>query len=47
MLSFARFGCCLEHNKLGVFFWATGSYMEGTLPLEPWLGANLSILETD
>ena len=40
----SRYG--VGRHNLGVFFWATGSAMEGYLPSAPTFEANSSALET-
>ena len=47
MVNIADSRCDLGRRNLGVFFWATGSAMEGYLPPFSTLEANSSALETE
>ena len=49
MANIAESRCGVERQNLGVFFWATGSVMNGYLPPSPFadLEANTSTVETE
>lgn len=47
MANIAESRCGVGRRNLGVFFWATGSAMEGYLPPDLPFEANTSTLETE